>query len=293
MASPFTLHPDLQKQLTILRKKKNFDAKEWVDKKVKILNDYYTKHNLSGCVINLSGGVDSSCTAALCKKASLQPNSPIKRIIGISQPIHSTQAHTNRAKETAEAIGVEFAVCDQSKVHDDLKQILDGALGLKGGTFAQGQLKSYMRTPVAYYVTQILNEAGVRSTVVGTGNKDEDGYLGYFCKAGDGVVDIQLIGDLHKSEVFKVSAEVGVPKSVLEAPPSADLWDGQTDEEELGFSYDFVELWTCYLKFEEDEKINFRRSLSPEALQQFEDTGLKAAKIHRANRHKFQLACNL
>jgi NAD+ synthase (glutamine-hydrolysing) len=49
---------------------------------------------------------------------------------------------------------------------------------------------------------------------------------------------------------------------VLKAPPSTDLWDGQTDEEELGFSYDFVELWTTYLEKEEDEKIRFRRSLS-------------------------------
>ena len=69
----------------------------------------------------------------------------------------------------------------------------------------------------------------------------------FFFFLGDGVVDIQLIGDLHKSEVFKVGRVVGVPESVLSAPPSADLWDGQTDEEELGFSYDFVELWTTYL----------------------------------------------
>lgn len=62
--------------------------------------------------------------------------------------------------------------------------------------------------------------------MLGTGNHDEDGYLGYFCKAGDGVVDVQLISDLHKSEVFKVGAELGVPESILRSPPSADLWDG-------------------------------------------------------------------
>ncbi|KNC85971.1 NAD+ synthetase [Sphaeroforma arctica JP610] len=63
-------------------------------------------------------------------------------------------------------------------------------------------------------------------------------------QAGDGVVDVQLISDLHKSEVFKVGHELGVPKSTLEAAPSADLWDGQEDEEELGFTYDFIELYT-------------------------------------------------
>ena len=76
--------------------------------------------------------------------------------------------------------------------------------------------------------------------VMGTGNHDEDGYLGYFCKAGDGVVDVQLIADLHKSEVFKVGAVLGVPQSILSSPPSADLWEGQTDEDELGVTYDFV-----------------------------------------------------
>ncbi|KAA6358954.1 MAG: NAD+ synthase (glutamine-hydrolysing), partial [Streblomastix strix] len=54
-----------------------------------------------------------------------------------------------------------------------------------------------------------------------------------FCKAGDGVADIQLIADLHKSEVFAVSKALNIPKSVLEAAPSADLWEGQTDEDEL------------------------------------------------------------
>lgn len=58
-----------------------------------------------------------------------------------------------------------------------------------------------MRTPVGFYAAQLLSQNGTPAIVVGTGNKDEDGYLFYFCKAGDGVADIQLIADLHKSEV--------------------------------------------------------------------------------------------
>eukprot|EP00957_Ditylum_brightwellii_P197159 15021551-Ditylum_brightwellii.AAC.1 len=87
---------------------------------------------------------------------------------------------------------------------------------------------------------------------MGTGNQDEDGYLAYFCKAGDGVVDVQLISDLHKSEVYTVSKALGVPEATVVAPPSADLWDGQTDEDELGFTYDFIELFTgAYLPLDE------------------------------------------
>ena len=59
---------------------------------------------------------------------------------------------------------------------------------------------------------------------------DEDGYLRYFCKAGDGVVDVQLIADLHKSEVFQVAKYLEIPEEIRVAPPSADLWEGQTDE---------------------------------------------------------------
>jgi NH3-dependent NAD+ synthetase len=59
-------------------------------------------------------------------------------------------------------------------------------------------MRSYMRTPVGYYCAQLLSQAGTPCVVMGTGNRDEDGYLAYFCKAGDGVVDIQLIADLHK-----------------------------------------------------------------------------------------------
>ena len=73
---------------------------------------------------------------------------------------------------------------------------------------------------------------------------DEDGYLYYFSKAGDGISDIQLIHDLHKSEVYTVARSLDLCDELVNAIPSADLWDGQTDEDEIGFSYDAVELWT-------------------------------------------------
>eukprot|EP00755_Sulcionema_specki_P027402 Sspe_Gene.16797::Locus_5934_Transcript_1_1_Confidence_1.000_Length_1185::g.16797::m.16797/K01916/nadE; NAD+ synthase len=112
-----------------------------------------------------------------------------------------------------------------------------------------------MRSPCQYYVAQLVSQAGTPCIVMGTGNQDEDGYLAYFCKAGDGVVDVQLIADLHKSEVFLVGRELGVPENTLKAPPSADLWDGQTDEDELGFTYDFIELFTGeYLPLNDEER---------------------------------------
>lgn len=129
---------------------------------------------------------------------------------------------------------------------------------------------------------------------MGTGNHDEDGYLGYFCKAGDGVVDVQLISDLHKSEVFKVGAELGVPESILQSPPSADLWDGQTDEEELGVSYDFVELYTgWYLKQSEEKQKAFVNSMDEETIKEWIHYRDICENVHRRNAHKLNGPMNL
>lgn len=150
-----------------------------------------------------------------------------------------------------------------------------------------------MRTPAIYYVAQLYSTSGTPTIVMGTGNKDEDGYLAYFCKAGDGVVDVQLIADLHKSEVFEVGKVLNVPQSILTAAPSADLWDDQTDEDELGFSYDFIELWTTYLEFDEYKRNKIRNSLSKEALQQLQDWGDLAVAIHKRNQHKLDAPRNI
>lgn len=128
---------------------------------------------------------------------------------------------------------------------------------------------------------------------MGTGNKDEDGYLAYFCKAGDGVVDVQLIADLHKSEVFRVGKELGVPSSILDAAPSADLWDGQTDEDEMGFTYDFIELWTTFLEMDQYKQTQIRNSLSNDALKQLEEWGDLAVGIHKRNSHKLDSPKNI
>ena len=130
--------------------------------------------------------------------------------------------------------------------------------------------------------------------VMGTGNHDEDGYLGYFCKAGDGVVDVQLIADLHKSEVFKVGAVLGVPQSILSSPPSADLWEGQTDEDELGVTYDFVELYTgWFLKQSKEEQASFVEKMDKETLEEWEHLSSICEQVHRRNAHKLTGAVNL
>lgn len=285
---------ELKKALEAYRSERGFDAKKWVADKTAKFNAYMAKCGLKACVVSLSGGVDSACTLGLMKRASEAKDSPIKRVVALSQPIKSSAWAFNRAKECADALKAEFFVIDQTKLHDQLVGVIDKALGIQGKGFATGQLRSYMRTPAAYYASQLISQSGSPCVVMGTGNMDEDGYLAYFCKAGDGVVDVQLIADLHKSEVFKVSAELGVPKSILVAAPSADLWDGQTDEDELGFTYDFIELYTgWYLKQSAEKQAAWEKSLSKEAAEQFNAWKTAATRIHNRNKHKFDSPMNL
>jgi NAD+ synthase (glutamine-hydrolysing) len=151
-----------------------------------------------------------------------------------------------------------------------------------------------MRTPVNYYCAQLLTSQGFPAIVMGTGNMDEDGYLAYFCKAGDGVVDLQLIADLHKSEVFKVGKYLGVPDSILNAKPSADLWEDQEDEKELGFTYDFIELYTgVYLNYDEFEKESFILDLNEVSRAEFLDFSEKCVAVHNRNKHKINGVINL
>jgi len=288
------LHPDLVAKLNAYRAQRAFDPKEWIDRKTDLFNDYMRGAGLSACVTSVSGGVDSAVTLALCAFAMKKADSPLKRVVGLCQPIHSSDWALKRGQENIKACDAELVIVDQSKLHSDLSQLIETAAGIEGKAFARGQLRSYMRAPTVYYTAQLISQAGDPCLVMGTGNMDEDGYLAYFCKAGDGVVDVQLISDLHKSEVFKVGVELGVPKATIEAAPSADLWDGQTDEDELGFTYDFIELFTgAYLPLSEDGKASFRNSLSGDARKQFDDWGARAEAVHRRNKHKIGGVVNL
>lgn len=276
----------LNAKLSLMRAMRAFNPNKWIEQKCTMLNDYMRKAGLKACTISVSGGIDSAVMYALCVVASKQPGSPIQRVVGVAQPIHSTESIWRRALELPAAFGGEVITVDQTALHTQLDTIVSSAMGVTSKPFASGQLRSYMRTPVGYYVAQLLSQEGTPAIVMGTGNQDEDGYLMYYCKAGDGVVDVQLIADLHKSEVFVVARELGVPASILAAPPSADLWEGQTDEDELGMSYDFVELYVGWKMLSPVERAKFMAELDKESAALFMDLGAKADVIHRRNSHK-------
>jgi NAD+ synthase (glutamine-hydrolysing) len=270
------------------RKDKNFNPNEWVKNKCNKFNNYLKEHNITGAVVSVSGGVDSGCILALLKYTLDLPNSNLKKIYAVNQPISSSDWALDRSNELCNSLNIELIVIDQTSIHNSLVNEVKTQLNYEGNLFSQGQLKSYMRTPVNYYLAQLLNEQGYKSIVIGTGNKDEDGYLAYYCKYGDGAIDVQLISDLHKSEVFIVGKYLNIPDSILLAPPSADLWSGQEDEKELGFSYDFVEFFTgYYMNLNENEKQYFLED------SEFIVNKKLCESIHKRNCHKINGVINL
>ena len=103
-----------------------------------------------------------------------------------------------------------------------------------------------------------------------------------------------VIADLHKSEVFKCAEYLGVPMSIVNAKPSADLWEDQEDEKELGFTYDFIEFYTgSYLKLSEDEKKSFLDNLNNDSHKEFLNFEKKCVAVHNRNKHKIGGVVNL
>lgn len=278
----------LQYYLNKYRDDRNFNPAVWVTMRSQQLNDYMKRCGLENVVVSVSGGIDSAVVASVACYASNMANSVIKKVILISQPIHSSGWTKTNTADLKNVLGTEVIEIDSTEVYNLMHSRVRESLGSTGDNlFADGQLKSYLRTPVNYYVSQLVGKC----IVLGTGNKDEDGYLGYFCKAGDGVVDLAIIDDLHKSEVYKVGRFMEVPRSILSCAPSADLWEGQTDEEELGMSYDFIELFTgYYLGLETtDKQKEFIDSLTENDKVEFMEKKAKAERIHNQNKHKFHI----
>lgn len=101
------------------------------------------------------------------------------------------------------------------------------------------------------------------------------------------MVDIQLISDIHKSEVYAVARELNIPESIINVTPSGDMYDNRTDETVFGASYDFVELYLNYLNMQENDKKNLIDSLDQESKEQFEFYSKNLENLHKYNLHKY------
>ncbi len=173
-----------------------------------------------GLVVGLSGGVDSACTAALAKRAMGE------EVLGVLMPCGSSPEDAHYARLVADTLGIRTVTVDLGPVYDAFLKVLPPA-----GELAAANIKPRLRMVVLYYLA-----AANHYLVAGTGNKSEL-MVGYFTKYGDGGVDLEPLGELYKWQVFELARSLGVPQPVIDRPPSAGLWAGQTDEGEMGITY--------------------------------------------------------
>ena len=292
-ASTMELCNDLKKVLSSMREKRNFNETDYIDEKTAKLNRYMSENGLNACVVAVSGGIDSSVVLGLVYEASKQSNSPIKKIIPILLPCYDNCGVTNqtdaasRGKDVCLKYGLTPVEINMHEIVETIRNAVETKTALSPDSWAIGQLVPYSRTPVLYYTTSLLNVAGYKAIIVGTTNFSEGGYLGYVGKASDGMVDVQLISDIYKSEVYAVARKLDLPKSVINVIPAGDMYDSRADEDVFGAPYDFVELYQTYLGLKNPEKIALLHNLSSEAMEQFDEYSKNLDHLHKYNNHKY------
>jgi NAD+ synthase len=182
-----------------------------------------TRAGFSKAVLGLSGGIDSALACYLAAEA-LGP----KNVLAVRMPYKtSSQGSLDHAQLVIDALGVESMTVPITDMVDPLiKQFPDMENRRKGNVMARERMIILFDQSEAFH-----------GLVIGTGNKTEI-LLGYSTWYGDSACSLNPIGDLYKAQVRQLSRALGVPAPIIEKAPSADLWIGQTDEQELGFTYD-------------------------------------------------------
>ena len=211
-----------------------------------------------GFVFGLSGGLDSALVASLAVKAA--PGA----CLGLIMPCDSNPLDAEHAILAAEAFGLGTRVVDLSGPHRSLLSELRRTIDGQPARLAAANLKPRLRMASLYFFSNELN-----LMVLGTGNRSE-WYVGYSTKYGDGGVDLQPIIGLTKTQARQLSRHMGVPEEIILKAPTAGLWQGQTDEGEMGFTYEQL-----------DEYITTGRA----------DAAVKDRidRMHAGSRHKFVL----
>jgi NAD+ synthase len=184
-------------------------------------------------IVGISGGVDSAVVAALCVKAIGKD-----KVIGVLMPYGNQDM--SDAKTLVEQLGIRYEIAKIREAVDHISCSIKST-----GRILTGNIKARVRMTILYAFSHIH-----MGYVIGTGNKSEL-LIGYLTKYGDGGVDIEPIGGLYKREVYELAKRLDIPQQIIDKPPSAELWEGQTDEDELGFTYDDIEA-----AFEKDKYVD-------------------------------------
>ena len=249
-----------------------FDSEKECENIIKFVRDYYSKNNLKGAIIGISGGKDSAVVLAIFVKALGKEN-----VVGVTMPCNSNAEDRADAEMLGKYYDIEMVNYDLTATYETFKNELPHIGGsISADVLTEDNLKNSdinikprLRMTTLYYLAALYSSIkGGTYLVAGTSNKSEC-FVGYFTKGGDSVHDIDVIKDFTVSEVIKIGEYLGVPAKVLYKTPSDGL-SGQSDEDKLGVSYEDIEKY-IYGKELDDE------------------TRGKIARLHRNSRHKFSI----
>jgi NAD+ synthase len=202
-------------------------VQEKADKIVQWLKSILANSGAKGFALGLSGGIDSAVAAALCKRACPDMT------LGVMMPCYSDPQDLLDAQLAADAFSIPAEKIVLDEVFETFVRVLTGlAYDINKKDLGLANIKPRLRMTTLYFLA-----ARRKLLVVGTGNKSEI-MIGYSTKYGDGGVDLLPIGSLVKTEVRELARFLGVPREIVDKAPSAGLWAGQTDEAEMGFTYE-------------------------------------------------------
>ncbi|MEO8581983.1 MAG: NAD+ synthase [Patescibacteria group bacterium] len=188
---------------------------------IAFLKETFQKQGKKKAVIAVSGGIDSALSLTLLTQAL-----PVESIYPILLP------YDNQSIDDAQAICEFNEIPNENVTVVNIKSAVDQISKADISPVRKGNIMARVRMIYVYDLAKKLD-----ALVVGTENKSEQ-YLGYFTRFGDGASDIEPIQQLYKTQVRQLVEHLQLPKIFLEKTPSAGLWDQQTDEDELGFTYE-------------------------------------------------------
>ncbi|SEW22943.1 NAD+ synthase [Natrinema salifodinae] len=192
------------------------------------IRDRVNAAGADGAVLGLSGGIDSTLTAHLSVEALGAEN-----VHGLVLPAHvSSEGNMSDAERVAQDLEITYDVIEIEPIVDSLLSAYPEA---EGDREAVGNARARARAVLNYLVANHENRL-----VLGTGNRSEAA-VGYFTKYGDGAVDCHPIGNLYKGQVRQLARHVGVPEELAAKTATAELWADQTDEKEMGVSYETLD----------------------------------------------------
>ena len=203
------------------------DVKKTKDDIVEFVQNKVSEANADGLVIGLSGGIDSTLAAFLACEAVGKDN-----VFGIVMPSTTTPTEDKlHGTAIAQLLGINYKEIAIDSILNEFLSVTQ----LEEDKLSIGNLKARIRMSIIYFYANSKNYL-----VSGTGNKSEI-LIGYFTKHGDGACDIEPIGDLYKTDVYQLAKYLEIPQEIIDKPPRAGLWNNQTDEDEIGMTYELLD----------------------------------------------------